>query len=164
MSSRPNKKRRFSQVVSVSQRRPVDKLIVYVNQTVSNTTNTTTLTTATFPETITGIRWSLTFRGVTNANNLVWTIVRIKQSIPASAIALSTGTSVQNPEQETIAFGVAAVTIATDAAGPSIMHVEGSTKSMRKLMGGDILAFQCNGNTAAAATDVRGAIQFFGKS
>ncbi len=41
--------------------------------------------------------------------------------------------------------------------------IEGSTKTMRKMMGGDILAFTMNGDVAAAK-EITAIIQFFCKT
>lgn len=150
-------------VVQTSTKRPIDKKLVNVVQTVSNAQQITSLITSTFPGTITGIRWSILFVGGASLNSGAWAIVRSKDGVAPSTMTLALGTLYQ-PEQEVIAFGRWGVEAITNSCGPAIMLIEGSTKSMRKLMGGDQIYFICTGGTASAGTVVNATIQFFDKT
>jgi len=155
-------------VVSTSTRRPIDKQLINVLVAAqANTQTNTILITAAYPGTITGIRWSLSFQnpigGVANYGK--WMIVRVKDGLAPSTIAFTSAASAYTPEQEVIAFGNWAVNdsdIAT-SNGPSVYIAEGTTKSMRKLMGGDRIYFIVNGQQAGP-TVVLGTIQFFSKT
>ena len=128
-------------VVQRSARRPIDKSLVIVNKTaVDGTQVATTLLTATFPCTVTGIRWSM--GAIADAGTAIsqvrWAIVLVKDGLSASTMASSDGASLYDPEQNVLAFGYAAL---NDAAQGSAMPFQGETKTMRKLMGGDKLQF-----------------------
>lgn len=143
-------------------KRPIDKELIAINRDITTAQVETTLTSATFPCTVTGLRWSI---GVINTyagnNPLYWAIVLVKDGNAASGIATSNGSSLYQPEQNVLAFGVCELDNPADG-GVSAYQFEGSTKSMRKLMGGDQLLFIAN--AGANGYSIRGAIQFFCKT
>jgi len=148
-------------VIEKRQRRPVDKSLTNVGPvTFTTTQNNTSLITATFPCTITGIRWSFTFLALAGENSGAWAIIRVKDGLTPGTMSFTSGSDLFDPEQECIAFGRWAV---NDTIAPSIQLVEGNTKSMRKLMGGDQIYFIVNG-TVANNTSVSGTVQYFAKS
>lgn len=155
-------------VVQTSAKRPIDKSLINVNQAVNNTQSNTSLVTATYPSTITGIRWSITFRAPIGgiANEGGWALIRVKDGVPPNTMSFTNAATFLEPEQEVIAFGRWAVQDADIATsnGPSIDKIEGTTKSMRKLMGGDQIYFSVNGTNAAASTVCNATIQFFAKT
>ncbi len=134
-----------------------------MNRNVSATQLQTDLITATFPCTITGLRWDLSCLSEHNAvDNIAWAIVIIKQGNTASQIGLGDSGSFYNPETDCLAFGLKALD--ADAQGSGYSHSwTGSTKTMRKLMGGDKLAIIMKGSVGAVK-NVFGCIQFFCKA
>lgn len=150
-------------VVQRSAKRPIDKALVVVNQSTTGTQQKTDLLTTTFPCTVTGLRWSLTaFGSATGEQLLYWAVVIIRDGLSASTIATSDGASLYDPEQNVLAFGVVRLADRDAGAGPICANFEGSTKSMRKMMGGDKLSFISitDGNTI----NVDGCVQYFCKS
>ncbi len=144
-------------------RRPIDKELKVVNQTVSTSLVTTTLKTTTFPCTVTGLRWSFGCRGNTTSQAAIfWAIVVVPDGESANAPAISDGADFYTPEQNVLAFGAFRVSD-VDAAvgGPAEYNTEGMTKSMRKLKSGDLLQFITIGDAAGA---LDGVVQFFCKS
>ncbi len=142
-------------------RRPIDKNIIVISKTaISATQQTTTLFTATFPCTVTGLRWDIS--AVTGAGtapgNFVWAIVKVQQGDAANALAVSDAATMYAPEQNVLVWGFANV-VAEDTIGQAATW-RSSTKIMRKLLGGDLLVFICKGE-ATNTTDARGAVQFF---
>ncbi len=154
-----------TRVIQVSTRRPIDKQLVNVAQSLTTTQTSTVLITATFPCTIVGIRWQLNFLNniTTGATRSRWCIIRLKQGLTASTIATSDGSSLFDPEQECLVWGVSFTTDKDIGAGPQSVHMEGETKSMRKLMGGDRLVLIAINDTANGAL-LDGVVQFFCKS
>ena len=152
-------------VVQVRARRPIDKNLV--NIVLSSTTSqaATTLITAVFPCTITGLRWMITYRNLnaTSSTTHKWVIIRLKQAVIATTIATSDGSTLYEPEQEVITWGSIDLTDNDLAGGTSTFTFSGETKSMRKLMGGDRIQFVTLSTDATGAA-VRGAVQFFCKS
>jgi len=92
-----------------------------------------------------------------------WAVVVVRDGLAASAFGVSNGADFYTPEQQVLAFGIAAVRDNDVGSGPAIMPIEGSTKTMRKLKQGDLLQFQTLASTANGAL-VHGIIQFFCKS
>lgn len=148
------------------QARPIDKSIVAIdhNYVAANAQTQTVLITATFPCTITGLRWELDTDngGATNAV-VAWAIVLLRENVTVDTLAFSDGTSLYNPEQNVLAWGISRPTVSGSTAGPRVIHDEGTTKTMRKLMVGDRLVF-ISKPSAVWTGDLDGAIQFFCKS
>ena len=158
--TRPEMSRRRSRFAA--SRRNLDKKLIGVNQSVTTTQQATVMFTSTFPCTITGIRWSLAFAGnTTGANNLLWAIVVVKDGETVTTMGSGNGTDFYTPEQNVLAFGVVKVADSDSGTGTSVVNVMGSTKTMRKYMGGDQLQFLCIGT--AGTSSVLGIIQFFCK-
>ena len=152
-------KRRRGSGVRKSAPRPIDKQLKGVVQTLSSAAQTvSTLITATFPCTIVGIRWDLSFR---NAAGTVptyeWAIIMVRDGLVAGTLSLSNNSDFYQPEQDVLAFG-------TGFAISSQMESKntGHTKTMRKLMGGDQIQLVGISDTAAAV-QLHGVVQFFCK-
>jgi hypothetical protein len=150
-----------NQQVQRRAKRPIDKKLinVVVNNLVA-ANQTVDLYTASFPGTITGLRWDLAFqRTVTNTTiaNYGWAIVLQPQGTTVSTMSL-TG-SLYDPEQMVMAFGRGN---SFDPSQDPSMFV-GDTKSMRKLKAGDKLVFVAFG-TATHEHEIGGTVQFFYKT
>jgi len=161
--SRPLKRARTS---GVRAARPIDKELKVVNQAATTTVVSTTLKTTTFPGTVVGLRWSM---GASNANAggspyTAWAIIVIPDGEAANTPALSDGADFYTPEQNVLAFGAFYLQDADSSTGPAAINWEGSTKTMRKLKSGDVLAFITLSDTAATSVTVDGVIQFFFKT
>ncbi len=74
-------------------------------------------------------------------------------------MAISDQATFYEPEQNVLAFGVGAL----EDEGPDSMTDSGTTKTMRKLMGGDKLVF-INKGIVTNTHNTNGIIQFFCKS
>ena len=119
------------------------------------------LYTVTFPGTITGLRWDLAgtqFAGA-GIGRVTWAIVVAREGLGVDTLGIADGNTIYNPEQNCLAFGT--FMPGTDA---NSLHSMGSTKTMRKLMGGDTIQFLSLGNSGTNTLDVAGTIQFFIKS
>lgn len=158
-------------VVQKKKVRPLDKSIIGISQTAAGTTGgNITLYTATFPATITGLRWewdAFNAANSTNVNNVTWIIYRLKASLQPFTISQTNAAPVTQPEEEVICWGTMGLPSNADptnaAANKLSFHVKDSTKSMRKLQNGDRLAFAWIGDNSSNVT-IQGAVQFFGKS
>lgn len=123
----------------------------------------TTLFIATFPCTITGVRWDISFLSTSAVDKaLFWAIVIVKDGNTPGVMGSSTGVDLYAPEQNVMTHGTGF--LVSDAAdnGGMIYHNQSSTKTMRKLMGGDTLRIVTN-VTAGTAT-VFGSVQYFCKA
>ncbi len=158
--------RRFRPNVNLvrGSRRPTDKELIYVSQTATTANTLTTLKTATFPCTVVGLRWDMAIRCIisTASATVNWIIVLVHDGNAANTISQSNGADMYTPENDVMAFGTADVND-NDAVGPISVHVQGQTKTMRKMQQGDVLQFITISTVANAAT-VRGVVQFFCKS
>ncbi len=142
--------------------RPIDKQIIGVNKSVSTAQLVTTLFTATFPCTVVGIRWDLSsLNSIASTNTLLWALVLVKEGETVDTLGLADSAPLYNPEQNVIAHGVHLFPPAGVAGGPVSREEEGSTKSMRKLQGGDQL--QLLFLASSASVEVQGTVQFFCK-
>lgn len=159
------RRRGTKRVFTVSAKRPVDKQIIIVNAGgVDNAQTNTTLYTVTFPGTVTGLRWSLTdVNNVTGVTGTIyWAIVVTRESVAASAISFTDGSSMYQPEQNVLAAGAHPIW----GGGVSGWVSEGKTKAMRKLQKGDQLHFisKIDASDAVSISTLSGPIQFFIKS
>ena len=148
-----------------SSQRPIDKeLKMVVLNTVGTTQRTTTLKTTTFPCTVTGLRWSFTFLSRTTTDQVqgMWAIVLTQDGESVNSISLSDGGDMYTPEQNVLAFGSYG-SADVDQSSPSVMLIEGSTKTMRKLKQGDVLQFTTFAN-AGTNSEIMGCFQFFCKT
>ncbi len=144
-------------------KRPVDKVMINISKTgVDATQVTTTLVTATFPCTVVGLRWdiSLIVDAGSAPGDYAWAIIILRDGFTQKTISLSDGGTFYAPEQDCIVF---ARGINQQVDIGSGKHYNGSTKSMRKLMGGDKLIFLAVG-VATQTTRIAGVIQFFCKT
>lgn len=146
-------------------KRPIDKKLtnVQITNLIAGKQTVDLYAAATFPGTITGLRWSLSVvRSGGTANtvgNYKWAIVIVPAGTTDSTIAMGAGGSMYDPEQMVLAFGSGC----TYNIGDGAVIYEGSTKSMRKLKAGDKLIFTCFG-TATERHDISGTVQFFYKT
>ncbi len=145
--------------------RPIDKDLIVVNQAVTTTQVVTTLKTTTFPCTIVGIRWDLSVLSIIGTGNSVtaWAIVVVRDGDAAQTLALSNGASFYEPEESCLAFGLTHVVDNDIGGGPNSFHFSGSTKTMRKLKGGDLVQL-ISLSSVAVSSELDGVVQYFCKS
>lgn len=164
------KRRRTRGTYSLKKVRPKDKQIIGVSGANFNTVDNyaQVLYTASFPATVTGLRWELSFSHTTKLyQNVNWAIVILRQGVTASPLSTAANGTLYAPEQNVLAWGVCTLTgapvDATSAGtGRPVDTDMGTTKSMRKLMGGDRLVLLANlAETVDAPLRMQGAIQFF---
>ncbi len=150
----------------VRVKRPIAKDIISIGITNAGTVQRSTqLKVTTFPCTLTGLRWSLSYQSVLVSGPAAqfWGIVLNREGETSNTLVTSDGSTLYSPEQNVLAWGHWQATDADIGQGPSVMRSEGTTKTMRKLQEGDSIDFLIIG-TAGTANLVRGAIQFFCKS
>lgn len=151
--------------VIMSPKRPIDKdLVVIKKDGVAASQVATVLKTATFPCTITGIRWDLDISqdaAAGSTTNLFWAIVIVRDGNSASTLATSDASSLYQPEQDVLAFGCALGAYTNGDVRTA--ENRGSTKTMRKMMAGDALHFIAIGQ-ATQTHAIRGIVQFFCKT
>ena len=148
-------------VRTTGTRRPVDKIMVVLSKDGINATQQTTqLVSVTFPCTIVGLRWNFSiFQDAGAGTSLAfWNIMVVKDGVTIPVMSVGDGGDFVTPEQNVMVFG--AVAIDNNVEGH---HSQGSTKTMRKMMGGDTLQFIVLGE-ATNNQEVAGAIQFFCKT
>ena len=151
-----------ARTVEFKTKRPIDKKLISIDKGTLNTTQVSTdLLTATFPCTITGLRWSLAIiqDGGAGSCKADWAIVVAREGIAPDTLVSSDGSTTYNPEQDVLTFGSV---LFRDNQNSVI--ADGSTKTMRKLMGGDKLVFIARGSSAVDTIGINGIIQFFCKS
>lgn len=149
---------------TVGHRRPVDKSLINVKKdAVTSTKVTTTLVTATFPCTIVGLRWDLSFiaDGGTSITSARWAIVVNRDGQTTTSISDTDGANFYDPEQNVLTFGNCFLAPGDGNQNP--VRYLGDTKTMRKLMGGDELVFIMAGEDTNTS-GVRGTVQFFCKT
>lgn len=149
-------KRRFKRASGYQRaKRPIDKSIVQFafNHATPNTVQQQFKIYplgaggATFPGTITGLRWSIQAQpGVLNAlnsNSTYYVIVRVRENTAVQPINIAgptpdtaTGGSLYNPEQDVMAAGCLQWGQGTTSVNVTEGDI-GTTKTMRKLMTGD---------------------------
>lgn len=142
-------------------RRPVDKAIVNITKaSIGASQVNTDLFTTTFPCTIVGLRWHITMLqdAGTGATFLNWAIIILRDGLTADTLATSDGSTLYNPEQDVMTFGVMQI----DNNTTTVSNV-GETKTMRKMQGGDKLVWLGIGVATNTCT-VRGTVQFFCKT
>lgn len=149
------------QRVAMSAKRPIDKQLKSINLAVSNSSASTTMYTATYPCTVTGLRWDVSaINKLTTGNiDVAWAVVILRDGYSANSLGLATG-EFYTPEGDVLCYGRALLADIDASAGNINRHWEGHTKTMRKLQAGDILAVLTVGDTANCA-DLNGVIQYF---
>ena len=156
-------KRRRTEFPVVTRSRPLAKeLIAIAKDDVTSTQVVTVFLTATFPCTITGLRWDLNFLqdGGTGASAGHWCIAVVREGVTVDTLSLTDGATFFSPEANVMAFGVN-LGQATPASTVNLKGASetGSTKTMRKLQTGDTLQWVFVGTTTHTQ-QVRGIIQF----
>ena len=146
-----------------ASRRNLDKKIVNAVQATDTGQSATVLFTSTFPCTITGIRWSIGVTGGTTSGcTIYWALIMVRDGDTISTMSTSDGADFYNPEQEVLSFGLFQLDDKDSATGgPVSMTTMGSTKTMRKYMGGDTLQFITISTIAGCSC--RALVQFFCK-
>lgn len=162
------KRQRTNSAPARRAKRPIDKTLRNVSYTAIGSVQKETelYPPATFPGTITGLRWDIAIcrDGGTAPNRgfIKWAIVVVPQGQNgANTIASSDTSTLYNPEQNVLAFGSFVSTTSPTNAQPLL--VTGSTKSMRKLKAGDKLSFIAIGS-ATETHSLVGTVQFFIKT
>ncbi len=134
-------------------KRPINKELISILHNVGTTQGTTfIIPPAVFPGTVTGLRWSVCVRAslVTGPAEIFWAIVVVPQGDTIDAMSIGDGTSFYAPEKNVLTFGIFEGPDADLGVGPVLHVFEGTTKTMRKFMVGDTLAFISNANNANA--------------
>jgi len=171
-------RRKKSYALYNKPKRPIDKNIISVAtqldiSAASTTVQGTPVTLApqggggmTFPGTFTGLQWALDFITSSTAPTVLvaqyaWAIVRLRQGNSIQNIDLTSGNNFYTPEQDIIACGMG-----LSQPGTNSTHIEGKTKSMRKLMAGDKVQFRFTAIGSAVVVAgltafCAGEIQFF---
>jgi len=163
-------KRRRRSVMLTRKVRPKDKQIIGVSLNPAFTVvpapvqqMNRIIYTWTFPGTITGLRWNFSFYDTTGTQAILWVITVQRQGVPSQIIA-GTGT-VYTPEQNVLAWGMGSCNNHTDGTASRYVS-EGTSKAMRKMMGGDqlYLSYATSGAPGGSGLKLVGAIQFFNLS
>lgn len=152
--------------VQARAKRPIDKNLVNVNVTVTDSTQTSVdLYSADFPGTMTGLRWTVSAINLlnTNAYRIYWAIVVSGDGVGATTMTTSSAGKFYVPERNCLAFGCSYIEPRDASRGPAIVNFEGSTKTMRKFSNGDKLHFIALSD-GTNAVGVTGIVQFFMKT
>jgi len=157
--SRPLKRQR------TTASRPISKTLLHFNSVLADGSSSETLLTATFPCTITGLRWDLASPAqpespITAFSNIQWVIVLVKEGNTANDLSFAAALqTLYNPEQNVLASGYA------NLGDPFKPSWHGTTKTMRKMQTGDKLVIVfAPGTTPSGNAFFGGIIQFFCKS
>lgn len=146
-------------------KRPVDKELIYVKlDNASTVSDTSELITATFPGTITGLRWEAEILNGSDAHaEYGWAIVHVQDGNAPKALTNTDEASFYQPEQNVLAFGTGA--LGKYGQGDARAVISGHTKTMRKLKQGDQM-FLVLKNFVGGVGSIyfRGIVQFFNKT
>lgn len=93
---------------------------------------------------------------------IYWAIVLVKDGDAAGSIGFSDAGDFYTPEQNVLAFGVATLGGSGQNYADNCANFSGTTKTMRKLMGGDEIHLIMR--SPAIALELDGVVQFFCKS
>ena len=143
-------------------KRPIDKRLVYVEQSLTTTETSSTLYLTAGACTVLGFRWSLSGLGNTSASaRFFWAMVMVRDGQAASAFTLTNNGNFYEPEQDVVAFGTGTTADADAGTGPTVVYWEGTSKTSRKLRDGDnmVLIARVNANTGT----IYGVVQLFCK-
>lgn len=153
------KKRKVS-YISKASRRPIDKQLVCVNDSVAALTQDgVTLYTATQAKTIVGVRYSMgAFNTAAGSNQVAWCLVIVPEGTTAGNMAIGAASNLYTPEQMVMCFGTFDLCNPQVSAFPTQEQSSGETKTMRKIREGDTLQIRYYG---AGTFDIFGCIQFF---
>ncbi len=144
-------------------KRSIDKVLIAISHDAMDATQVqTTIVTATFPNTVTGLRWDLSFSqdGGTGLCEIVWAIVLAKEGNVADTMIKTNGVQFYEPEQNCLVFGTER--IRDGVTQGQTKKTSGMTKTMRKMMLGDRIIFIIQG-VATNTGSVQGVIQLFQK-
>jgi len=161
-------KRRRRAVFNSKKVRPKDKQILGIQYAGANQITTaqrsTSLYTWTFPGTITGLRWSINLYDSIGTGSIIWAIMVVRDGVAPDLLAIGVGVaSLATPEQNVLAWGSGAI-IARGDGSNSVYHAEGTSKGMRKLMGGDQLYFLVSPTADMTGSKLEVIVQFFNLS
>ncbi len=148
-------------VTYAAAKRPIDKVIRNIEHVGVDATNvSTTIISTTLPGTVTGIRWNfvITQDGGTGVADCVWAIVLLKDGDTLDTLTFTDSDILYKPEQNCLVWGFSSIKNNLWAT-----RVEGSTKTMRKLMIEDEIQFIAKGEVTNTSKIV-GAIQLFIKT
>ena len=155
-------KRRRTFKRRATAKRPIDKAITTIDRVITNTTTSGDLLQIVNAGTVTGLRWTWTFRSVTQATapQILWAIVYVRDGEIASSLDLSNLASMYDPEQNVLAFGSMLLEPNSSTSAPTVVHVEGTSKAMRKMIDRDRLQL-VSVSDALNATQMFGVVQYF---
>ncbi len=142
-------------------KRPINKSLISILQTANDATDTSSqLFATTFPCTITGLRWTICFTQDQGTSTAFyhWAIVIVRAGVTQDTLTTTDGATFFDPESNCLVFGAGTIDNNVQSR-----VVEGSTKTMRKMQGGDALVFIAKGS-ATNTTRVDGVVQFFCKT
>lgn len=160
-----SKRQRTTTTPTRRAKRPIDKKLtnVLVQNLVAAKQDVTLYPAATFPGTITGLRWNLAAvrsAGATTFSHFAWAIIVQPAGTTVSTMSMTAAGSLYDPEQMVLAYGRGCT---WDTSAGNVLMFDGSTKAMRKLKAGDALIFTTFG-TATHSHDITGTVQFFYKT
>ncbi len=143
-------------------RRPIDKQIITISQTVPIDGETTILTILGGATTLTGLRWNFGIASNTNVADVQynWALVIVKDGDTANSLNTTNNAQMYTPEQNVMSWGAGILTATGATSGPQTKHWEGTTKSMRKLMEDDNLTMVFTSNVTNGVI-IHGAVQLF---
>jgi len=146
----------------IRPRRNIDKSLINVIVAAQGIAQSEiSLITATFPCTITGLRWDVKMAQNAGTGTVTgrWAVIINRDGAVINSLTTSSGADLYEPEQDVLMFGVYNIQNKSNTAS-----FVGSTKTMRKLQGGDQLIFLCKGLSDTQTVHVQGVIQFFCKT
>ena len=155
------KRRRFNN----APKRPIDKQLISVSQTIGTTQTNTLLLDIPFPATLVGLRWALSFNSTLTSGpaTMSWAIVVVRDGETANLMDRNDAATFYQPEQNCLTFGLARAPDADAGGGPLTTQFTDTTKTMRKMAVGDELRLIADGSAASMGT-FNGVVQFFTKS
>lgn len=147
----------------ISQKRPIDKRIFNVAEATAVGGTTRQLWITSGACTLVGLRWDFHIQPVAAATDatMFWALVVVPDGTSPSTISLTAGAAPYQPEQHVLAFGYYRTSPYNTSVGFDGTHVEGTTKTMRKMRNGDSLYIITKGDSSCAVID--GGVQFFCK-
>lgn len=98
----------------------------------------------------------------TGAGAVFWALVHVPEGNSLNTLATASGSSLYKPERNVLCYGSYCQHSTTNAYHTP-QHVKGSTKTMRKLQGGDTIQLAIKSDTANVLTKIVGALHFFYK-
>lgn len=145
--------------------RPINKEIVGIVNTASSAAQSEQqVWITTYPATIVGIRWEMSaISNIPSTNTSWWALVVVREGDTPNIAGLGPGTTLYKPEQDVMTWDIMTLASNTSTAGPVTHHQSGSTKTMRRLQGGDKIVFITDADQVNA-TLYKGFFQFFIKS